>query len=454
VWHKGASTICRILVVVANGRQHQLIVDRFYGKFFPWDFAQRQVIYFSYPDCMCIGCQSRRKREHGYGCVDCGSKGHLSKDVDCLHFQERVQASQLKRAAKPAKETSGATPAAEEKAAAPASASAAHGSSTNAAGATLSTDASLGSGQSLDAEGPNVQGGKKGQGRGGAAGRGRGGKGAPRVEYNWLCGFCHKPNGNMFHNSKYCVKPFLLPPPSEISKMPCIFCNHDHFFLRCPILMENGSPILPNAYVNMAKELRYSVMEVHGRLVLNVAAGLPRLMDAASSVQGGGESSASSQAGSEGGSTHGDIVLSGGGDLMSKQQQFQQSMQLQLQQSMMSTLGDKLMMEMGRQLAERLGEVNESMKQMSKAHTQLQERVLEQTTTTTDMLTNLKGQVEECRRETKEAQEKGDKKLEEALKRMADAAKTIVGKNAKGGKGVGGSGVNLKGLADTSEMDQ
>jgi hypothetical protein len=449
VWHKGANTICRILVVVANGRQHQLIVDRFYGKFFPWDLAERQVIYFSYPDCMCIGCQSRRKREHGYGCVDCGSKGHLSKDVDCLHFQERVQASQLRRAAKPAKEISGATPAAEDKVAAPASAE--HGSSTSAAGATLSTDASLGSGQSLGAEGPNVQGGKKGQGRGGAAGRGRGGRGAPRAEYNWLCGFCHKPNGNMFHNSKYCVKPFLLPPPSEISKMPCIFCNHDHFFLRCPILMENGLPILPNAYVNMAKELKYPVIEVQGRLMLNVAASLPKLMDAASSVPGGGESSASSQAGSEGGSTYSEIVLSGGGDLMSKQQQFQQSMQLQLQQSI-STLGDKLMVEMGRQLAERLGEVTESMKQMSKDHTQLQERVLEQTTTTTDIFTNLKKQVEEYRRETKEAQEKGDKKLEEALKRMADAAKTIGGKQAKGGKGVGGAGV--KDLAGTFGMDE
>jgi methyl-accepting chemotaxis protein len=118
----------------------------------------------------------------------------------------------------------------------------------------------------------------------------------------------------------------------------------------------------------------------------------------------------------------------------------------------MSTLGEKLMAEMGRQLAERLGEVNESMKQMSRDHTQLQERVLEQTTTTTDIFTNLKRQVEEYRRETKEAQEKGDKKLEEALKRMADAAKTIGGKQAKGGKGVGGAGV--KDLAGTSGMDE
>ena len=136
---------------------------------------------------------------------------------------------------------------------------------------------------------------------------------------------------------------------------------------------------------------------------------------------------------------------------MSKQQQFQQLMQLQLQQSM-STLGDKLMVEMGRQLAERLGEVNESMQQMSKAHNQLQERVVQQTTTTTDIFSNLKQQVEEYRRETKEAQEKGDKKLEEALKRMADAAKTRVGKQANGGKGVGGAGV--KDLAGTTAMDE
>ena len=136
---------------------------------------------------------------------------------------------------------------------------------------------------------------------------------------------------------------------------------------------------------------------------------------------------------------------------MSIQQQFQQKMQLQLQQAI-SNMGDKLMLEMGRQLTERLGEVNESMRQTSKAHNQLQERVLEQTTTTTAMFTNLKERVEECRRETKEAQEKGDRKLEEALKRMADAAKTIAGKQAKGGKGVGGSGV--KALADTSEMEQ
>ena len=233
--------------------------------------------------------------------------------------------------------------------------------------------------------------------------------------------------------------------------MPCIFCNHDHFFLRCPILLENGLSILPSAYVNMATELNYPVMEVHGRLVLNVAASLPRLMDAASLVQGGGESSASSQSGSESGSTRCDIVLSGGGDLVSKQQQFQQSMQLQLQQSM-TTLGDKLMVEMGRQLAERLGEVNESMRQMSKDHTKLQERMLEQATTTTDIFTNLQKQVEECRRETKAAQEKGDKKLEEALKRMADAAKTIVGKQAKGGKGAGGTGV--KDFAGTSGMEE
>ena len=136
---------------------------------------------------------------------------------------------------------------------------------------------------------------------------------------------------------------------------------------------------------------------------------------------------------------------------MSKQQQFQQSLQLQLQQSM-TTLGDKLMVEMGRQLADRLGEVNENMRQMSKDHTKLQERMLEQATTTTDIFTNLQKQVEECRRETKAAQEKGDKKLEEALKRMADAAKTIVGKSTKGGTGAGGAGV--KDLAGTSRMEQ
>jgi uncharacterized protein YukE len=218
-------------------------------------------------------------------------------------------------------------------------------------------------------------------------------------------------------------------------------------------LFENGSPILPNAYINMARELNYPVMEVRGKLMLNVAASLPRLTDVAYPVGGSGGSSASSQADSEGGLAQVEIVLSGGGggDLQSMQQQFQQSMQLQFQQAM-STLGDKLMQEMGRQLTERLGEVNESMKQMSKAHNQLQDRVLEQTTTTTDMFTTLKNRVEECRRETKEAQEKGDKKLEEALKRMADAAKTIVGKQVKGGKGgVGGSGV--KGLADASGMD-
>jgi methyl-accepting chemotaxis protein len=201
----------------------------------------------------------------------------------------------------------------------------------------------------------------------------------------------------------------------------------------------------------MAKELNYPVMNVNGRLMLNVAASLPRLMDTSSSVKGGGASSASSQTGSEGGSTHGDIVLSGGGDLTSKQQQFQQSMQQQLQQSM-STLGDKLMVEMGRQLAERLGEVNASMKQMSRDHTQLQERVLEQTTTTTDIFAKLKQQMEDYRRETKEAQEKGDKKIEEALRRMAETAKTIDGRQVTGGTGVGGSGV--KDLAGTHAMDE
>jgi hypothetical protein len=219
-------------------------------------------------------------------------------------------------------------------------------------------------------------------------------------------------------------------------------------------LFENGSPILPNAYIHMARELNYPVMEVRGKLMLNVAASLPRLTDVAYPVGRSGGSSASSQADSEGGLAQVEVALSGGGggDLQSMQQQFQQSMQLQFQQAM-STLGDKLMQEMGRQLTERLGEVNESMKQMSKAHNQLQDRVLEQTTTTTDMFTTLKERVEECRRETKEAQEKGDKKLEEALKRMADAAKTIVGKQVKGGKGgVGGSGV--KGLADASGMDE
>ncbi len=80
--------------------------------------------------------------------------------------------------------------------------------------------------------------------------------------------------------------------------------------------MENGLPILPNAYVNMAKELKYPVIEVHGKLTLNVAASLPRLLDAASSVQGAGESSASSQSGSDGGPAHGEIVLSGGGGIL------------------------------------------------------------------------------------------------------------------------------------------
>ena len=77
---------------------------------------------------------------------------------------------------------------------------------------------------------------------------------------------------------------------------------------------------------------------------------------------------------------------------------------------------------------------------------------MEQTTTTTDLFTSLKEQVEECRRETKEAQEKGDRKLEEALKKMADAAKTIVGKSTKVGTGAGGAGA--KDLAGTSRMEQ
>ncbi len=76
-----------------------------------------------------------------------------------------------------------------------------------------------------------------------------------------------------------------------------------------------------------------------------------------------------------------------------------------MQQLLSETL--ELMLEMGRQLTERLGEVNASMRQMSKAHNQLQERVVQQTTTTTEMFMNLKEQVGECRREAKETQEKG-----------------------------------------------
>ena len=473
VWHKGANTICRILIVVANGQQHQLIVDRFHGTFFPWDFARRQVAYISYPDCMCIGCQTRRKRENGYGCVDCGSKGHLSKDVDCPHLQERIKAGETRRAAKQGHEmstmgqptltgsaagtaTSGpSTSAAHATAGEPTTA--ARGSSTSTADATLPV-IPQGSVPSSNLEGQNGQGNKKGMGRGGPSGRGRGGRGVARAEYNWLCGFCHKPNGALFHNSKYCVKPFLLPPLSELSKSACLFCNHDHFFMRCPIVMENGVCVLPIAYVNMARELKYPVIEVQGQLRLNVAASLPRLTEAHSSANGSGESSASSQASSDGGWANSEIVLSGGED--------QKSMQLQLQQTM-NAFGDKLMMQMGRQLTERLGEVTASMNQMSQAHNQLQERVVQQTTTTTEMFSNLqeraeattelfstlKERVEECRREAKEAQEKGDKKLEEALKKMAAAAKSIVGEKPKGGKGVSAGDSGVKDRASTFSME-
>ena len=141
-------------------------------------------------------------------------------------------------------------------------------------------------------------------------------------------------------------------------------------------------------------------------------------------------------------------------------------MQPQLQQTM-NAFGDKLMMQMGRQLTERLGEVTASMNQMSQAHNQLQERVVQQTTTTTEMFANLqeraeattelfstlKERVEECRREAKEAQEKGDKKLEEALKKMAAAAKSIVGEKPKGGKGVSAGDSGVKDRASTFSME-
>jgi len=417
VWHKGVNTICRILIVVASGRQHQLIVDRFHGTFFPWDTLQRQVVYVCYVDCVCIGCQTRRKREYGFGCMDCGSTSHLAKDASCPQLQERMQRGDLRRAQRE-QEAAGTS-----------------GQSVQAENAGETAKASQ--------EVQNVMGGKQGSGRGGVIGRGRGGRGTARTEYNWLCGFCHKPNGALYHNSKYCVKPFVLPPLSELPKSACLFCNHDHFFLRCPILMEQGSYILPNAYVNMARELKYPVMEVRGQPVINIAASLPRLLDTSQPGSWSGGSSASSQASSEGAFTGSEIILSGGED--------PKSMQLQLQQAL-STLGDRLMLEMGRQLTDRLGEVTASMSQLSQAHGQLQERVLQQTTTTTEMFSTLQQRVEDCRREAKEAQEKGDKKLEDAMKRMAAVAKSMVGDKKRGGKGAGGDGV--KDLASTTAMGE
>jgi len=194
---------------------------------------------------------------------------------------------------------------------------------------------------------------------------------------------------------------------------------------------------------DMARELRYPVMEVRGQLVLNVAASLPRLLETSQPGSWSGGSSASSQASSEGGLTGNETILSGGED--------PKSMQLQLQQAL-STLGDRLMLEMGRQLTERLGEVTAGMSQLSQAHGQLQERVLQQTTTTTEMFSTLQQRVEDCRREAKEAQEKGDKKLEDAMKKMATVARSMVGEKKKGGKGAGGEGV--KDLASTAAMDE
>ena len=269
---------------------------------------------------------------------------------------------------------------------------------------------------------------------------GKGGKGRSRKEYNWLCGFCHKPNGAAFHNSKYCVKPFLLPPLSELSRSACLFCNHDHFFMKCPILMDNGIYTLPTAYINMARRQGYPVMEVNGKVVLNLAASLPRLVET-SAPKTVGWSGTSSQASSEGGNVGSEISLSLSDD--------PQSMQVQLQQAL-AGLGEKLMLEMGRQLSERFSEVTAGMSELATSHNKLQERVLQQTTTTTEMFSSLRQQVEDCRAEAKATQESGDRKLEEALQKMAAATKWITEGTAKGGKGAGGKGV--KGLASTSDM--
>ena len=281
--------------------------------------------------------------------------------------------------------------------------------------------------------------GSRGSGNGGAFGRGKGGKGATRVEYNWLCGFCHKPNGSSQHNSKYCAKPFILPPLSELPKSACLFCNHDHFFMRCPILSENGTYILPNAYVTMARALNYPVKEAQGRVVLNLAASLPKLEEAPAAGTGSGVSRSPSQASSERDSVGSEIVLTGGED--------QSAMQLQVQQAL-SHLGDKLMTEMGRQLAERFGELTAGMSELSKSHNTLQERVTQQATLTTSMIETMQQQVQEYRAEAKEAQEKGDRQLQEAMKKMAAVAQSM---SKSKSKGAGGAGV--KDLASTSAME-
>ena len=448
VWFKSTNTICRILIVVESGRQHQLIVDKFHGTFFPWDRKQSQAAYISNGDCSCIGCQTRRKREHGFGCVDCGSTGHLARDVGCPHFQERLKQNDLKRAARREREgaeagassTSPGTAGITESVGAVESAGrTSQESSTRPASSTLPTATPLPEGSSSGSAGRGNMNGSRGSGNGGAFGRGKGGKGATRVEYNWLCGFCHKPNGSSQHNSKYCAKPFILPPLSELPKSACLFCNHDHFFMRCPILSENGTYILPNAYVTMARALNYPVKEVQGRVVLNLAASLPKLEEAPAAGTGSGVSRSPSQASSERDSVGSEIVLTGGED--------QSAMQLQVQQAL-SHLGDKLMAEMGRQLAERFGELTAGMSELSKSHNTLQERVTQQATLTTSMIETMQQQVQEYRAEAKEAQEKGDRQLQEAMKKMAAVAQSM---SRSKSKGAGGAGV--KDLASTSAME-
>ena len=440
VWFKGQNTICRILIVVASGRQHQLIVDRFHGTFFPWDPTKKQVVYISYPDCSCMGCQTKHKREYGYGCIDCGSESHFSRAAECPHWQERVQQGESRRAERLERERvekgGPRAEAATANAAASVSQEAPHGTSDKA----LPVATQRNNDQQKGAEGQSNSGSNKGTGRGGGLSSGKGGKGRSRKEYNWLCGFCHKPNGAAFHNSKYCVKLFLLPPLSELSRSACLFCNHDHFFMKCPILMDNGIYTLPTAYINMARRQGYPVMEVNGKVVLNLAASLPRLVET-SAPRTVGWSGTSSQASSEGGNVGSEISLSLSDD--------PQSMQVQLQQAL-AGLGEKLMLEMGRQLSERFSEVTAGMSELATSHNKLQERVLQQTTTTTEMFSSLRQQVEDCRAEAKATQESGDRKLEEALQKMAAATKWITEGTAKGGKGAGGKGV--KGLAGTSDM--
>ena len=290
-------------------------------------------------------------------------------------------------------------------------------------------------------------GGGRGSGSGNATGRGKGGKGATRVDYNWLCGFCHKPQGNAFHNSKYCAKPFVLPPLSELSRSACVFCNHDHLFVRCPILSENGVFIVPSAYIRMARELQYPVKEVHGRIELNLAAILPRLEEAvgAGAVIGGSRSSSQTSASSEGGSVSGDFLLSGSED--------RTSLQVQVQQ-VLNQMGEKLMTEMGRQLTERFGTITAGMTELSRSQGTLQERVLQQAHMTTNMIEKMQQQLMECRTETKEAQEKSETQLQEAMARMA-ALEAMVTKGAgRGGKGKGAGGAGAKDLASTQSMDQ